>query len=142
MQVYLVQSDTTVGFACRDSKRLNRVKKREEKQPVLQTVESIEKIKKETRVPKKDKRLLRRAKETTFILPNKQAYRIVSGGHHPFVSKFGAIYSTSANENKKAFDLDWAKETADIIVYDKKGFFEGKASKIFKLTKKKRRRVR
>ena len=42
--VYLVQTDTTVGFASKDSERLNRIKARPEGKQFLQTVASLREI--------------------------------------------------------------------------------------------------
>ena len=52
------------------------------------------------------------------------------------------MYSTSANLHGQTFDEQWARETADAVVEDKKGLFEGKPSKIYKLSKNKIKRVR
>jgi hypothetical protein len=52
------------------------------------------------------------------------------------------MYSTSANETGKSFDIDFAKSKADIIIENEKGFFEGMPSVIIKLGKKRLKRVR
>ena len=59
-----------------------------------------------------------------------------------FLKKFRWMYSTSANLHGENFNEQWARKTADIIVEDKKGLFEGKPSKIYKLSKNKIKRVR
>jgi len=51
-------------------------------------------------------------------------------------------YSTSANESGKEYNRDFCEEKADIIVEDKDGLFEAKASKLLKINAKKIRRVR
>ncbi|GAB6074866.1 Sua5/YciO/YrdC/YwlC family protein [Nautilia lithotrophica] len=142
-KIYLTQTDTTVGFLSQDKTKLNKIKNRPLNQPVLREVDSLETLKTFIRVPDKYKKMLRRAKKTTFIFPNTESYRVVKDERHlEFLKKFKWMYSTSANLHKKRFDEVWAKEQADIIVEDKRGLFEGEPSSIFKLSKNKIKRIR
>ena len=134
-KIYLVQTDTTVGFLSRDYKKLNRIKKRDIKKPVLIEVDSLTTLKNFVRVPGKFKKRVRRAKKTTFIYPNGESFRVVKDDKHiEFLKKFNWMYSTSANLHGERFDIKWAKQVADIVVEDKRGFFEGKPSKIYKIS--------
>jgi len=79
----------------------------------------------------------RRNKKTTFVYPNQKAIRVITQKRHLlFLKKFGWMYSTSANLSGKKFDINFALKNADVIVRDKKGFFEDKVSRIIKLGKK------
>jgi tRNA A37 threonylcarbamoyladenosine synthetase subunit TsaC/SUA5/YrdC len=94
-------------------------------------------------VPRAYKKRVRRAKKTTFIYPNKESFRVVKDKRHlEFLKKFSWMYSTSANKTGESFDEKWAREIADVIVEDKNGFFEKEASKIYKLGRKKIKRIR
>lgn len=140
----LAQTDTTVGFISLSSECINRAKKRELSQKVLQTFPSFKLLKEVTRVPKKHRSFVRRAKKTTFVLANKKAFRIVDKEslHHSLVKSMGAIYSSSANETKKSFNEYDACLQSDIIVKDRRGFYEAKASEMFKLSTSSKKRMR
>lgn len=135
--IYLVQTDTTVGFLSYDDKKLNRIKKRSSTQKMLQVVDSFKTLKQQSRIPKKHRKFIRNSTKTTFIYENGNSYRVVDkySFHHTFVKKFALMYSTSANITKSNFDLDYACTNSDVIVEDNQGFFESKPSKIIKITK-------
>ena len=142
-KIYLAQTDTTVGFLSQDKTKLNKIKNRPINQPILREVDSLETLKKFVRVPNSHKRRVRRAEKTTFIFPNGESFRVVKDEKHiEFLKKFKWMYSTSANEHGKIFNKEWAKEKADVIVEDKRGLFEGKASTIYKLGKYKIKKIR
>ena len=142
-KVYLTQTDTTVGFLSQNRAELNKIKNRPLHQPVLREVDSLKTLKEFARVPDKYKKIIRRAKKTTFIFPNGESYRVVKDERHlEFLRKFKWMYSTSANQHGKKFDLIWAREQVDIIVEDSRGLFEGKASSIFKLSRDRIKRIR
>jgi tRNA A37 threonylcarbamoyladenosine synthetase subunit TsaC/SUA5/YrdC len=142
-KVYLTQTDTTVGFLSQNKKKLNEIKNRPINQPILIEIDSLNTLKKFTRVPNMFKNRVRRSKKTTFIYPNKKSFRVVKDEKHlEFLKKFKWMYSTSANLTGESFDENWAKEKANIIVEDKRGLFEGKASRIYKLGKNKIKKVR
>jgi tRNA A37 threonylcarbamoyladenosine synthetase subunit TsaC/SUA5/YrdC len=142
-KIYLTQTDTTVGFLSQNKEKLNKIKNRPLNQPVLMEVDSLSTLKKFTRVTNKFKNRVRRSKKTTFIYPNKKSFRVVKDKKHlEFLKKFEWMYSTSANLTGESFDENWAKEKANIIVEDKRGLFEGKASKIYKIGKNKIKKIR
>lgn len=130
--VYFVQTDTTVGFLSQNPSSLSRAKQRLEGKNYIKAVVSNKVL---PRVPQKYKNQVRRAKKTTFIYPNGHSYRVIQDKHKEFVKEFGFIYSTSANKSGEAFNLEYAKNHADVIVYTKDGFNQKGASKLIKLYK-------
>jgi len=142
-KIYLTQTDTTVGFLSQNKEKLNTLKKRPKNKKILKEVDSLNTLKKFTRVPKEHKNRVRRAKKTTFIYPNGESFRVVRDIRHlEFLRKFKWMYSTSANLHGQKFDEKWARDKADIIVEDKRGLYEGEASRIYKLGKRKIKRIR
>ncbi len=142
-KLYLTQTDTTAGFLSVDAKKLSTAKGRDQNQPFLICVDSFEKLKKLSRIPKNHKKQIRRAKKTSFLYTNKKAIRVVKEYCHvQFLKKFNFLYSTSANKNRKRFDLELALSKAEIIVEDSRGFYEKSGSNIFKLGKKKIQQLR
>lgn len=141
--VYLVQTDTTAGFLSQNSLKLATSKQRDKNQPFLICVDSLRSLKNFVRVPTAFKKQVRRSNKTTFIYPNKQAIRVVKEkNHQKFLRKLGWVYSSSANLTCKSFEENYAKEKADIIVEDSRGFFESKPSSIYKMSNSKLRRLR
>jgi len=141
-KIYLVQTDTTVGFLSQNKEKLNKIKGRNKSQKILREVDSFETLKNFVRVPNKFKKIIRNAKKTTFIYPNGESFRVVKDERHlEFLKKFKWMYSTSANITGCKFDEKWARKKADIIVEDG-GFFEGEASRIYKLSRKKIKKIR
>ena len=141
--IYLTQTDTTVGLLSQNKEKLNYIKNRPLNQPILREVDSLETLKSFVRVPKMHKKRIRRSKKTTFIFPNGESFRVVKDNRHlEFLKKFKWMYSTSANLHGKKFNEKWAKEIADIIVEDKRGFFEGKASNIYKISRNRIKKIR
>ena len=136
--VYLVQTDTTVGFSSLNDEKLSTIKQRPISKKILHTVDSFKTLNEHTRVPKSFRRKVRNSKKTTFIYPNKKSFRVVNkdSNFYDFINKFGILYSTSANKTGESFDKNFATIGADIIVEDKRGFYETKASRIIKLSKK------
>jgi len=142
-EIYLAQTDTTVGFLSPSSKKLNIVKNRSKDKQFLTTTTKYKNLLKLVRIPKKFKKLVRRSKKTTFIYPNNKAVRVVKDTYHEsFLEKFDFIYSTSANESGKPFDRDYAFFKADIVVEDKRGFDEKTPSRIIKLSKNLKKKLR
>jgi tRNA A37 threonylcarbamoyladenosine synthetase subunit TsaC/SUA5/YrdC len=141
--VYLIQTDTTVGFASQNLKKLNAIKKSNTNKKLIKTYCCFKEAIKDIRVPKRFKKLIRKANKTTFIYPDNIARRVVKeGNYQQFLEKFKWMYSTSANISGKDIDINWAKEKADVVVFDKDGFKTSSASKIFKITKKKLVKIR
>lgn len=142
--VYLVQTDTTAGFLSSDDKKLAKIKNRPSSKKSLQAINSFKSLNTHIRVPKKFRKIVRNAARTTFIYPNKKAFRKIdtNSKHYSFIDKFGYLYSTSANLTGKNFNKDYAFKSAEVIVEDKNGFKEMSSSKIFKLGKNKIQKVR
>lgn len=143
--IYLAQSDTTAGLLSQDKAKLNAIKGRQEDQPCVITTATFRVLSGFARVPKAHKILVRRAKKTSFIYPNKLCLRCVKDVRHAeFLTttfKGGWAYSTSANEHGKDFDINWAKSVAD-EVRDSELLRENKGSAIFKLGKKSIKKIR
>jgi tRNA A37 threonylcarbamoyladenosine synthetase subunit TsaC/SUA5/YrdC len=141
--VYLVQTDTTAGFLSQNSFKLANSKQRSQKQPFISCVDSLKTLQEFGRIPQKFKNQIRRSQKSTFIYPNNQAIRVVKDALHvEFLQKIHWTYSSSANLTKKSFDMNYAKQKADIIVEDSRGFFEDTPSRIYKIYKTKLRRLR
>lgn len=141
--VYLTQTDTTVGFLSSDDKKLSLVKKRDLNKKTLQVVDSFQTLQKKIRIPKKFRKTVRNSVKTTFIYPNKEAFRVVNknSDHSYFLNKFNSLYSTSANITQNSFDEKFALSSADIIVYNKE-FKESTPSFIYKLSKLRKKKIR
>jgi len=136
--VYLVQTDTTVGFASKDAEHLGSIKERPRGKQFLQTVASLKEIKRACRVPKALRKRVRQAKKTTFVYPDGLARRLVDKGEYGrFLQRYGSVFSTSANQSGRAFDTAWAEKSCDAIIYTPAGFSEQPASAIYKMGKAK-----
>ncbi|RXJ77881.1 Sua5 YciO YrdC YwlC family protein [Arcobacter sp. F155] len=142
--IYLVQTDTTVGFSSGNDEKLATVKRRPKSQKILQTLDSFTTLKKFTRVPKNHRKRVRNSKKSTFIYPNMNSYRVVDRNDkfYSFIKKFKAHYSTSANHTKKSFEKDFALANSDVIVSSKEGFSEKVSSSIYLLKKSKIKKIR
>lgn len=135
-KIYLVQTDTTVGFASQNKAALARIKQREYEKPFIITTAGCAELKKLMRVAKKQRKTIRRAKKITFIHPHKNlAVRVVhEGDYYDFLKPFGWAYSTSANKAGGEFDIEFAKSVCDEIVGE--SFKKSAPSRIIKLGKK------
>ncbi|KNE04649.1 Sua5 YciO YrdC YwlC family protein [Helicobacter pylori] len=140
--VYLAQSDTTIGLLSKDSEKLNALKGRPKNQSVLIESADFSILKSLVRAPNAFKNLIRRSAKTTFIYPNSKAVRVIKGRHGDFLKRFKTLYSTSANLTRCAYDKEIAFSLADAIVSDERGLFKSSSSKIFRLYKDKKVRVR
>ncbi len=143
-EVFLVQTDTTVGFLSSDDKKLSLLKKRDPKQKMLQVVGSFKTLKQYVRLPKKYRKIIRNSKISTFIYPNGLGFRVINrdSKHQSFIRKFACMYSTSANITKNSFDEQFAVDKSDVVVYDNNNFFEKSASSIYKIGKMKITKIR
>jgi tRNA A37 threonylcarbamoyladenosine synthetase subunit TsaC/SUA5/YrdC len=139
--IYLVQTDTTVGLVSKNKEALARAKQRDASKPFLITTAGLCELKKLIKTPKKHRKLIRRAKKTTFVYPHKDlAIRVVhEGKYKEFLKPFGWMYSTSANLSGAKFDDVFAKAVADIVIEPKDGFRQMPPSRIMVLGKKQRR---
>ena len=141
--VILAQTDTTVGFLSQDAEKLSEIKERPSHKPFIQSFDSLRTYTQMGgRVPNRYKNRLRRSKSTTYVV-NNSAIRVVNEGqHHQLLSKYGWLYSTSANEKGKSFEMDFSEQRTDLVIEDERGLFEGSASNIYKINTNKIRRLR
>ncbi|PAF46893.1 Sua5 YciO YrdC YwlC family protein [Helicobacter sp. 12S02232-10] len=141
--IYLAQTDTTAGLLSADFKKLNVIKERSPHQRVLIEVDSLSVLKNSVRVPQRFKNRVRRSHKSTFIFPDKQAFRVIKDEVHlGFLKKFTQMYSTSANKTGRPFDYQKAFEMCEVVVLDSRGIFCGNPSKIFKINQSKIIRIR
>ncbi len=142
-KLWLIQTDTTVGFLSQDNRRLAQVKERPVDKPFVQVTASFKTLKTLSRIPKTHAKRIRRSKKSTFVYPNNKAIRVVKDERHArFIKPFEWFYSTSANERSLAYEKTFAFSKSDIIVEDNHGLHEGEASKIYRLCHSKIKRLR
>ena len=140
-KVFLTQTDTTIGFVSQNAERLTQIKQRLPHKHYIKALPSLQILKSFTRVPDMHKNRIRRAKKTTFILPNGDSYRIVKDKHHLLLlNRLGWSYTTSANLSSEAYDEEFAKQSADIVITPLKQ--KRSASNIYKLGKITFKRIR
>ena len=115
-KVFLTQTDTTIGFVSQNADKLTQIKQRPPHKHYIKALPSLNTLKSFTRVPDMHKNRIRRAKKTTFIMPNRHSYRVVQDKHHLLLLKrLGWAYTTSANLSSEAYDENFAKKNADIV---------------------------
>ena len=144
--VYLVQTDTTIGFLSSDDNKLSLLKQRDAKttKKILQVVDTFKKLKEFVRIPKQYKKKIRNSKISTFIYPNGLGFRVINkdSKHHKFIKKFACLYSTSANITQNSFDKNFAVDKSDVVVYNNNNFCEKISSKIYVVNKLNIKRIR
>jgi tRNA A37 threonylcarbamoyladenosine synthetase subunit TsaC/SUA5/YrdC len=134
--LFLTQTDTTIGFVSQDASKIDRAKKRLPDKHYIRVVNSLETLKTFTRVPNIHKNRLRRAKQTTFIMPNGLSFRVVKDTEHNILlDRFKWLYSSSANLSGAVYDEVYAKDKAEVLVSFPL-IEEGMASKIYRLGQK------
>ena len=134
--LFLTQTDTTIGFVSQDASKIDRAKKRLPDKYYIRVVNSLETLKTFTRVPNAHKNRLRRAKQTTFIMPNGLSFRVVKDTEHNILlDRFKWLYSSSANLSGAVYDEVYAKDKAEVLVSFPR-VEEGMASKIYRLGQK------
>ena len=142
-KVWLIQTDTTVGFLSQDGYRLAQIKDRSFEKPFVLTLASFKTLKRGVRVPKKHRVFVRRSVKTTFAYSNTVAIRVVKEKkHNKFIKEHEWFYSTSANKQGFSYNQEFAFSKSDIIVEDKDRLYEGDASYIYRLYKFKKQRLR
>lgn len=142
-KLWLVQTDTTVGFLSQDGARLARVKERPLDKPFVLVTASFKTLKTLCRIPKIHKRLVRRSEKTTFAYANAKAVRVVKDARHAsFIKPFKWFYSTSANEKALVYSEAFAFSKSDIIIETAEGLYEGEASRIYRLGRSAKKRMR
>lgn len=131
--LYLTQTDTTIGFVSQDASKINIAKKRLPNKYYIRVVNSLETLKTFTRIPQKHKNRVRRARRSTFIMPYGESFRVVKGTkHNLLLDRVKWLYSSSANLSGAEYDECYAKDNAEVIVsFSNK--YEGKASRIYRL---------
>jgi len=140
-QVFLTQTDTTIGFVSQNADKLTQIKQRPPHKHYITAVNSLQILQTFTRVPNKHKNRVRRAKKTTFVMPNSHSYRVIQDKHHLLLlNRLTWAYTTSANLSNQDYDEKFAKEIADVIVEPLNATKE--ASQIVKLGKYSLKRIR
>ena len=121
-KVFLTRTDTTIGFVSQNVEALTRIKQRPPHKHYIKAVDSLRTLCCFTRVPVKHKNRLRRAKRTTFIMPNGYSFRVIKEKHHLLLLKrLSWAYTTSANLSGYAYDEIFAHNAADVIVMPLEG---------------------
>lgn len=139
--VFLTQTDTTIGFVSQNADKLTQIKQRPPHKHYIKALPSLQILKSFARIPDMHKNRVRRAKKTTFIMPKGDSYRVVKDRHHLLLlDRLGWAYTTSANLSSEAYDEDFAKKNADIVITPLKQKYS--ASNIYKLGKITFKRIR
>jgi tRNA A37 threonylcarbamoyladenosine synthetase subunit TsaC/SUA5/YrdC len=131
--LYLTQTDTTIGFISQDSSKIDQAKKRLPNKHYIQAVNSLKTLQKFSRVPHRHKNRVRRAKRTTFIMPNGLSFRVVKDSEHNLLlDRLIWAYSSSANLSGAKYDEVYAKDVVETIVTSALNS-NRKASQIYRL---------
>ena len=139
--VFLTKTDTTLGFVSQNANKLTQIKQRPPHKHYIKALPSLQILKSFTRIPDMHKNRIRRAKKTTFIMPNGDSYRVVKDRHHLLLlNRLGWAYTTSANLSSEAYDEEFAKQSADIVITPLRQ--KRSASNIYKLGKITFKRIR
>ena len=131
--LFLTQTDTTIGFVSQDASKIDVAKQRLPEKHYIRVVDSLQTLKTFTRVPQKHKNRVRRAKRTTFIMPQGESFRVVKGTkHNLMLNRVKWLYSSSANLSGAEYNELYAKNMAEVLVsFPNKN--TGEASKIYRL---------
>ncbi len=141
--LFLAQSDTTAGFLSKSKNKITSIKQSKQDKPILVESSSLRAIKAQSRIPTIIKKSIRRQQKTTFIFQNGKSFRLIDKGMHSvFLSNLKQLYSSSANLHQHRFNLDFATNSADVLIFDKRGIFEDSPSRIFKIRKNKIKKIR
>ncbi len=139
--VFLTQTDTTIGFVSQNADKLTQIKQRPPYKHYIKAVNSLDTLKTFARVPQKHKNRVRRAKKTTFILPDGDSYRVIKDKHHLLLlDRLKWAYTTSANLSNEAYDESFAREMAEVIIEPIQE--NRQASSIYRLGKYTLRKIR
>lgn len=140
-KVFLTQTDTTIGFVSQNADKLTEIKQRPPHKHYIKAVNSLDTLKTFARVPKNHKNRVRRAKKTTFIMPNGHSYRVIQDKHHLLLlDRLKWAYTTSANLSNQEYNESFAREMADVIIEPIKE--NNQASHIYRLGKYSLKRIR
>ncbi|MEA3491231.1 MAG: Sua5 YciO YrdC YwlC family protein [Campylobacterota bacterium] len=139
----MTQTDTTIGFVSQNADRLTTLKQRPPYKHYIKALPSLQQLTSFVRVPQKQKNLLRRAKQTTFIFPSGDSYRIIKERRHLLlIQKLGWVYTTSANLSGEEFDEKFASDGADVIIGYPNHKENNSASTVLKINSVRERRLR
>lgn len=139
--VILAQTDTTIGLLSKDSRIINQKKGANLNKPLLKEIAKLDSI--PHRTPTSMRNMIRRAKKTSFILPNGSSFRVIKNNlHNDFLQGFKWLYSSSANPTNGDFSMEFAESVSDIIVLDKRGIFATKSSMILKIGHNRIKKIR
>ena len=117
LTVYLTATDTTVGFISQNADRLDAIKGRPEHKHYIVALPSLRTLRSKTRIPLRHRNRIRRARRTTFVLPDGRSWRVIHDPrHHRIIQELGWAYTTSANRSGEAYDETWAREKADVVI--------------------------
>ncbi len=141
-QIYLTSTDTTLGFVSQNASKIDKAKKRKPNKHYIRVVDSFKTLKSFTRVPTAHKNRVRRAKQTTYIMPNGFSFRVVKETEHNLLlDRVHWFYSSSANLSGAEYDEAYAKQQAEVIVSFPKES-RGKPSTIYHLGQKNMKVIR
>ena len=139
--LFLTDTDTTVGFLSRDPEPLDRAKRRHGKKHYITALPSLRSLRDRARVPRPYRLRLRRSRKESYILPSGRSYRIVRDSRHLLLLKrLGWAYTSSANLSGAAYDEEYARRMADVVV-EPLGAPRA-PSRIYRLGRRKLRRIR
>jgi len=140
-KVFLTRTDTTIGFVSQNAEKLTRIKQRPPYKHYIKAVNSLKTLQAFTRIPAVHKNRVRRAKRSTFIMPDGYSYRIVRDKQHLLLlNRLSWAYTTSANLSGQPYDEDFAKKAADVVITPLNE--QSKASKIYTLNNHTLKRIR
>ena len=138
-QLFLTNTDTTIGFISKSKEILDITKNRPRDKRYIQALPSLKALKK--RVPKIHKKRVRRATKTTFIIDKNYSFRTIKDRNHNLLLKrLKRAYTTSANKSGKEYNYSYAIKKADIILYPLNTI--STPSQILKLGKIKLKKIR
>ena len=140
-KVFLTQTDTTIGFVSQNADRLTAIKQRPPHKYYIKAVDSLATLKTFTRVPPSHKNRVRRSTKTTFIMPDGHSYRLIQDKDHLLLlNRLKWAYTTSANLSDHAYDENFTKKVADVIIEPLNQ--SNISSTIYKLGKQTMKRIR
>lgn len=115
--LYLTQTDTTIGFVSQNTSKIDHAKQRLPNKHYIRVVNSLKTLQTFTRVPTLHKNRVRRAKQTTFIMPNGRSFRVVKETkHNLLLDRLKWLYSSSANLSGAEYNETYAKEATEVLV--------------------------
>jgi len=115
--VFLAQTDTTVGFISQNADKITVIKQRPSYKHYITAVNSFHTLKTLVRIPQQHKNRVRRSTKTTFVMQNKESYRVIFDVQHLLLlNRLKWAFTSSANLSNEAYDETFAKNMADVII--------------------------